>query len=352
MLHEYRFRAMNTDVAAWLWSDSPLASARLREVEAFFGRVEAELSRFRANSGLNQLNAEAGKGPRPVTALLQTVLAAALREARASDGIFDPTMLNALRQAGYDRSFDLLEKSPDEPGGWAVGAKSSDRGITSHTSLESKPQPEKLRFGGDATNGWERVRLDQVEGTVALPKGLGIDLGGIAKGWTVDRAAEMLAGQGIGRDAGIGPDAEDAALVDAGGDIRSTAAPGGEPWPIAIQHPLDAACDLGVLNLSDGAVATSSVGGRCWQQNDRTMHHLIDPRTGEPSRSNLHAVTVLAPTTVVAEVAAKVALILGQDEGAAYLKNRGLSGLLMDHAGSAHVVGELRLEKLALVPWS
>jgi thiamine biosynthesis lipoprotein len=339
-LHEYRFRAMNTDVAAWLWTDSILAPDRLREVETFFGQVEAELSRFRPSSGLSRLNAEAGNGPRPVSPLLQTVLAAALREAQASGGIFDPTMLNALRQAGYDRSFELINGAP-------VGsAKRPSQGGAHPSGDRLRPQSRGADPRAGPAIGWGQVGLDFAEGTVALPKGLGIDLGGIAKGWAVDRAAVMLAGQGIGEEA------EDAALVDAGGDIRASAAPGGEPWPIAIQHPLDEARDLGVLRLSSGAVATSSVSGRRWQQHGRTMHHLIDPRTREPSRSNLAAATVLAPTTVEAEVAAKVALILGQAEGAAYLKAHSLSGLLMDHAGSAQVIGEMHLEKQELIRWS
>jgi len=309
MMHTYRFRAMNTDVAAWLWTDSPLAPARLREVQTFFGQVEAELSRFRPDSGLSRLNAAAGKGAQPVSPLLGTVLALALKEARASGGIFDPTVLPSLLRAGYDRSFELLA---DRMNGNGV----------------SPSRPDRL----GAPIGWEQIKLDRAQATVSIPKGSGIDLGGIAKGWAVDRAAQMLAGEG-------------AALVDAGGDIRASAAPGGVPWPIAVQHPLDEARDLGVLKLSGGAVATSSVGGRRWRRDGQTMHHLIDPRTGEPSRSTLHAVTVLASTTVEAEVAAKVALILGREEGAAYLEARGLSGLLMDHAGGAHVVGALTLEQ-------
>jgi FAD:protein FMN transferase len=327
MLHEYRFRAMNTDVAAWLWTDSILAPARLREVETLFGQVEAELSRFRPASGLSRLNAEAGRGPRPVSPLLQTVLAAALREARASGGIFDPTMLQALRRAGYDRSFELLQQSTE------VAGTDLSAGGFKPSGGRLKPPLRKAGSGSNAPCGWEQVRLDAAQGTVTLPKGLGIDLGGIAKGWAVDRAAEMLADEG-------------AALVDAGGDIRSTGAPGGGPWPVAVQHPLDAERDLGVIELSSGAIATSSAGGRRWQQGDRIMHHLIDPRTGEPSRSNLRAVTVTAPTTVEAEVSAKVALILGREDGAAYLKSRGLSGLLMDHAGGVQVIGELSLEGL------
>jgi len=320
VLHEYRFRAMNTDVAAWLWSDSPLAPARLRAVETFFQQVEAMLSRFRPDSELSRLNAAGGNGPWPASPLLLLTLAVALREARESGGIFDPTVLPALKRAGYDRSFELIGSAPG-------------------------PSPERPSQDVASSIGWKQVKLDFARGTVTLPKGVGIDLGGIAKGWAVDRAAEMLAGQGGGEEA------EDAALVDAGGDIRSSAAPGGEPWPIAIQHPLAADRDLGVLALNAGAVATTSIGGRRWSQNGRTMHHLIDPRTGEPSRSNLHAVTVVAPTTVEAEVAAKVALILGQEAGAAYLRAHSLSGLLMDHAGNPHMVGELRLDMPNLVLW-
>ncbi|MCB0241370.1 MAG: FAD:protein FMN transferase, partial [Anaerolineae bacterium] len=72
--------------------------------------------------------------------------------------------------------------------------------------------------------------------------------------------------------------------------------PGGEPWPVAVQDPFDETRDCAVLALNGGAVATSSIGRRRWQRNGQTMHHLIDPRTGQPSDSDLHTVTVLADT--------------------------------------------------------
>jgi FAD:protein FMN transferase len=162
---------------------------------------------------------------------------------------------------------------------------------------------------------------------VALPAEVGLDLGGIAKGWTVDRAAEMLGAWG-------------AAMVDAGGDIRVSAAAGGEPWPIGIQNPFDPARGLGVVTLEGGAVVTSTVGRRRWQRDQHTMHHLIDPRTGKPSQSDLHTVTVFAPTAASAEVAAKVALILGSDRGRAHLIARGLSGVFVDQTGCVEAVGE------------
>jgi FAD:protein FMN transferase len=306
-LNEHHFRAMNTQISAWMWLDGPLASVWLYEAEAFFREIEAELSRFRPDSGLSRLNAAAGDGPQAVSGTLRTVLGLALAAARASGGIFDPTVLNPLRSAGYDRSFETLA---DGIGAAAGGCADVVAG---------------------ASLGWQQVMLDTTHSTVELPAGVGIDLGGIAKGWAVDRAAEMLG-------------AWSAALVDAGGDIRASAAPGGEPWPIAIEDPFDNTRDLGVIRLAEGAVATSSVGRRRWQRHGQMMHHLIDPRTGEPSRSDLHTVTAVAPTAVEAELAAKIALILGSREGQAHLEDRGLSGLLIDHDGGQQVVGKLILE--------
>ena len=303
-LSEYRFRAMNTEVAVWLWSDIGHAAVWLHEVEAFFGEVEAELSRFRPGSALSRLNAAAGQGPQQVSEMLETVLALALEAAEESAGVFDPTVLNALRRAGYDRSFELL--------------------------ADDAVRPMRPVDGGSSIN-WRAVELNSILGTVTLPAGVGLDLGGIAKGWAVDRAAEMLGAWG-------------AAMVDAGGDIRVSEAAGGEPWPIGIQHPFDPTRDLGVITLDGGAIVTSTVGRRQWQRNQQPMHHLIDPRTGKPSQSDLHTVTVLAPTAADAEVAAKVALILGSDCGRAHLMTRGLFGVFVDRPGNVETVGKSGIE--------
>ncbi len=181
---------------------------------------------------------------------------------------------------------------------------------------------------------WRRVVVDPTRHTISLPKGMGLDLGGIAKGWAVDQAISLLAGRGE-------------ALVDAGGDMRSSGAPGGTPWPVAIEDAFNPARPGPVLGLSQGAVATSSIGGRHWQRDGESRHHLIDPRTGRPSDSDLHTVTVLAPTTVQAEVAAKVALILGSKAGKRHLEAQGLSGLLVERDGWEERVGVLPVMALA-----
>ncbi len=309
-LTEHRFRAMNTDVAVWLWSEAGPAAIWLPEVESFFGEVEAELSRFRPDSGLSRLNARAGQGPQTVSATLAAVLRLALDERVNTGGIFDPALLPALQRAGYDRSFELLQARGDDRSDMAPGPL------------------------GEASFGAAGIELDVRRAMVSLPRGVQIDLGGIAKGWIVDRAVGLLGAWG-------------AALVDAGGDIRASAAPGGELWPIGIEDPFQPGRDLALVRLADGAVATSSTMRRSWVTGGRPMHHLIDPRTGRPSESELVSVTVLGPTTVDAEVTAKVALILGHSEGRCFVEQRGLDALFVDRDGQLETVGRGRFEMVA-----
>jgi thiamine biosynthesis lipoprotein len=291
---------MNTEVGAWLWHPHPAAAAQLSAVADLFAAAERELSRFLPNSSLSRLNARAGAGPQPVSQPLQTVLTHALAAARQSDGVYNPALLCELQQAGYDRSFELLPRDAS-------------------TAMRL--------HAGDRRNAWRQVKLDAAEETVELPAGLGLDLGGIAKGWTVDQALALLAGWGP-------------ALVDAGGDLRAKGAPNGEAWPIAVQDPFQPEADLMTLYLVNQAAATSSIGGRRWQRNGLPMHHLIDPRTGLPCASDLFAVTVIAAETMLAEVAAKVTLILGQAAGQAYLEGLELAGLLIGRNGEQWLVGD------------
>ena len=290
---------MNTDVGIWLWNPSRQVDRLMQHAMQRFEEAEAELSRFRPDSGLSRLNAAAGLGPQTVSPLLWTALNRAVEAARQTLGLFDPTVLDLLRAAGYDRSFELLDSSSDTLG------------------PSAKP-----------SCGWHQIRFYDSVGQVELPAGVGIDLGGIAKGWTVDRVAVSLATHGP-------------VLVDAGGDIRAVGMPGGEPWPVAVQDPFDETRDCAVLALNGGAVATSSIGRRRWQRNGQTMHHLIDPRTGQPSDSDLHTVTVLADTAEEAEVSAKTVLMLGTQAGAGWLKRQDLRGLLIDRRGREHSVGTL-----------
>jgi thiamine biosynthesis lipoprotein len=272
------FRCMTTDIELFSDAgDSRLASEALQSARRFFQEVEARFSRFRPDSELVQLNRLPGEAMR-VSPDLAELVALALEAARISDGIFDPTVIDALEMAGYDRSIELIRK--DGP----------------HPPRRVAPKPGR----------WQQVVVDTVRGTVRLPAGVRLDLGGIGKGWAADRAAAMLRPFGAG-------------MVNAGGDIRAWGdQPGSEPgqgWLVALEHPEQSDRDLTWVWVCDGAAATSSITARRWAGG----HHLINPLTARPAVTDLLSVTVLAPTVVQAEVAAKVALILGREAGVDWL---------------------------------
>ncbi len=247
-MERHEFHAMGTTVECLLDADRRDGFAR---VEAEFERLEALLSRFRPDSELSRLNRQGSVEAGP-DLLRVTVLAVEARE--RSGGLFDPTVLDAVVAAGYDRSFELVPADgPAANGGARCGGD--------------------IRFAGDS---------------IELEPGTHLDLGGIAKGYAVDRAAELLAAYGP-------------CLVNAGGDLAVR----GGSWPVGVDGSV-------TLELTRGAIATSGRDRRRWSRGGEERHHLIDPATGRPAESGLLRVTVVAPTAVEAEVLAKIAFLGGE----------------------------------------
>lgn len=284
-----RFPAMGTVVSVLVAGEVPVGT--VGAVRDLFAEWEAALSRFLPDSELSRVNRAAGS-PTPVGSLLCTVVAAALDAAQATRGVFDPTLGRHMDAVGYDRPF----RGPLR--------------LVGGTIVADLP-----------VAGWRAVDLDVASATITIPSGTALDLGGIAKGMAVDAAAALLADAGVG----VG-------LVDAGGDMR-VAADGGADWTIGIE-----AAPGHSVSLSGGAIATSATTKRQWVQNGIRRHHLIDPRTGMPARSGLRSVTVAASTCARAEVAAKVALVLGPQDGSAFLGRLGLKGLMTLSDGSVRGV--------------
>ncbi len=289
------FRAMNADVEAVAVAEpsrSDEAQRALAEVEALFHTTDATLSRFRPESELSRLNAAAGR-PFAASATLYAVVADAIDAARAAAGLFDPTILPALIAAGYDRSFELL---PEE--------------------REDSCSPPAPAFS------WRDVQLDPIARTLALPRGCALDLGGIGKGWMLDRAAERLRAFG-------------SFAIDAGGDlVLGGAQANGSPWTVGVQDPMAPGRDLLGLDLTDCAIATSTVARRRWLLGGRVQHHLIDPRSGRPSRSGALAATVIAGSAARAETLAKAAVLLGPSAGVRFLDSQaGVHGLVVLEGG-------------------
>jgi thiamine biosynthesis lipoprotein len=287
------FRAMGCQMLALVDSLEASASEILTQVPAWFAEWEQGLSRFRDDSELNALNRARGK-PLRVSETLWQVLDAAIEAAQASDGLVTPTVLDALCAAGYTTSFEHIARAEDAP-------------------LATPPLP---------IPDWRAIERETTTRTVRLPAGLRLDLGGVAKGWAADTAARRLAA--------IAP-----TMVDAGGDIAlSGARANGEPWTIAIANPFEPDADLEVLSIMQGGVATSGRDYRRWQQHGRLQHHIIDPRTGAPAETDVLTATIVAPTTVQAEVAAKVVVILGSRAGLEWLEaHPALAGLLVCEDG-------------------
>jgi thiamine biosynthesis lipoprotein len=285
-----RFAAMGTHVAVHI-RDGISAGAMI-EVRDLFERWERTLSRFRGDSDVSRLN-RAGGAPLRVDRLTRQVVAASLRAAQATNGVFDPTLGRQLAAHGYEQSFELPRSG----------------GTTSGFRVEP---------GG----GWRSVRIDPIAGTVTVPAPVALDLGGIAKGMAVDAAVRLLERRGAR-----------AALVNAGGDLR-VAGEGATAWRVALE---DAPGEE--VTIARGAIATSSTARRRWQQGDAERHHLIDPATGAPSHSGSRSVSVFAATCAQAEVAAKTALLLGPEEGAVFLAARRLPGVTVGEDGEVTYAG-------------
>lgn len=294
----WTFRAMNTDVfvaAPAAGADEEHALARA--VEELFRRTEQRFSRFLPNSELAQLNGS--EGPITVSDELFALLIRARAHAIDTDGVFEPAVGTALRASGYDRSF--------APG-----------------TLDRDDAPRATPYASIAM-----LDLDEEHHRVARPPYLQIDFGGFLKGLTVDRAAALAPG---------------AVIVDAGGDAVLRGAPPGEPgWMIEIEDPDDAARTIGTILVRDQAVATSAANRRHWRRGTASMHHLIDPRTRRPARSDVVQATVLAPTAEAADVMAKVAFVLGSELAGRELDKRGLSGVFVLQGGAIRTVGAVEI---------
>jgi FAD:protein FMN transferase len=274
-----QFRAMGTNVE--LLSAGDRTEQALETAEGEFHRLEALLSRFRPDSELSRLNDAKTLSVHPDVSV---VVELALQARGRTEGRFDPTVHDAVVAAGYDRSFELVPADAAAP-------------ITA------------VACGGG-------VRVEGVR--IELDSGVRLDLGGIGKGYAVERAASLLASAG-------------ACLVNAGGDLAVR----GGSWPVG----LETADGWITLELERGAIATSGRDRRRWRRNGQELHHLIDPGTGAPAETDLLRVTVVAADAVEAEVWAKALFLAGEEAGAAEANERELPSVFVTADGRTLLAG-------------
>jgi thiamine biosynthesis lipoprotein len=276
------------------------------DVRSVFEEIDHRLSRFDASSDLSRLNADP-RAAVPAAPLLRAAVAAALRAAVLSSGLVDPTLLDALRRAGYRAS-----RAHVAPASLPL-------------ALEGAPPRRPAR--PDPAARWRAVEVDDAAGVIRRPPGLELDLGGSVKGWAADLLSTRL--ERSGRFA-----------VDCGGDLRVWSGRGA-PWEVRVRHPLTGAI-AHTFQVRAGGMATSGIDARLWQREGcEFAHHLIDPATGTPAWTGLVSVTALAPTALDAEALAKAALLSGPAAGRRLLRDRH-GGVLVHDDGAVDLVERRR----------
>ncbi|SFU33755.1 FAD:protein FMN transferase [Alicyclobacillus macrosporangiidus] len=276
----------------------------LDEARRLVADWERRLSRFHPDSDISRINAAAGRWV-PVHPGTMEVLRLAEDARRATGGWYHPGLGRAMRAAGYGVSFSELTPAPplqrSGPTPWGEW-------------------PEPAPHSGDLALPVDRTayELDERALRVKVVEGSEIDLGGIAKGWIVEQVASWLRGMGLRQ-----------FIVNAGGDMVCVGLCGERPWRVGIDDPFGGTAPALTLDVWDLALATSGTYRRRWQAGDGIVHHLMDPRTGRPAQTDVVSCTVLHERLVVAEVLAKVALLLGRDAGTAWLAGQPQRGWVM-----------------------
>jgi len=293
----YNTRAMASALRATI-TGTPRRRATVAwaRIVADVARSEAVLSRFRAESDLSRLNRSAGDGAwRIVDPRLYTLIATAVRAQRLTAGRFDARVLRRLEELGERAGVPL-----------PALALPSTRG-----DIERRPRDRLVRTTEPLDSG-----------------GLGK---GLALRWAAAAGlAALPAGAGL--------------LVEAGGDVLVTGPqPDGGAWRIGIEDPLGSDEPLAVLELERGAVATSSVAVRHWTgPGGDAVHHLIDPRTGEPGGGGLLAVTVSLPDPAWAEVWTKALFLAGPAAIGPEARSRGLAAWWVRDGGGLEMTPAAR----------
>jgi len=294
LIWNLRFRAMGTRAHLLVEGEPESLPPACRRIE----RLERLWSRFIADSEVSRLN-RAGGTAVPVSPETAELLRRAEEGWRMTGGLFDPTLLNELIAAGYDRDFDEVREHGGGPA-----------------------QATRRPAGGDYP-----VTLDDAGSTASIAAEAGFDSGGVGKGLAADMVAESLASDGAAR-----------ALVNLGGDLRAIAGPDRKPWKVDVDNPFDRAGPAALtLEIANRGLATTTSLVRRWRQGGEERHHLIDPRTGRPAESPLASVTVIAAHGWQAEVLAKAAFLSPPADALQLLADNAATGLLIDSEGRIHL---------------
>jgi len=283
---------------------SAVMSDAFKEIE----RVENVLSDWREGTELNKVNANAGVQPVAVSEETYKVVERAHHFSEISGGAFDITF-NALWGV-----WDFKKKPP------------------------TLPDPEEIKRRLPLIN-YRNVALNPQERTVFLKKkGMRIGLGGIGKGYAVDRVGALLEKNGLKN-----------YLVVGGGDMRVSGSRGQSPWKLAVQHPRQDGY-LYLLDVTNAAVSTSGDYERYFVLNGKRYHHIINPKTGYPTRG-VCSVTVINPHahSMDADAMSTTVFVLGVERGLTLLKQEKMEGIIVDESLRSYMTDGLKVDKTTAI---
>jgi thiamine biosynthesis lipoprotein len=295
-------------LTAWT-SDEAAANSAFEDVFAEFTRLETLMSTWIADSDVSRVNREAGVRPVRVSLEVREVLETARQMSEWTDGKFDVTFaaLSGLWRFDHDQDNVI-------------------------------PDMREVRRRLPLID-YRAIQIDPAAGTVFLArKGMSIHLGGIGKGYAVDRSANILRARGL-----------DDFMVQSGGDMYVAGMNNGRPWRLGIQDPRGAANHhFAELDLSDGTFSTSGDYERSFVRNGRRYHHILDPATGEPARGT-RSVTIFCTRAVLADGLSTGVFILGPDTGMALIERLpDVEGVIVSEKNDVLISSGLR-DKLRIV---
>ncbi|MGE0622253.1 MAG: FAD:protein FMN transferase [Pseudomonadales bacterium] len=290
---------MGTRIHAEVWHDDAATAAELLDaVLAEMRRIDATYSPYIDDSELSRLNRDAPKGWVATTPEMIDLLQKSAEVSRLTQGAFDITYASVGRYYDYRKG--------------------------------ERPDASELTAGLEAIN-WEFVEIDEPHGRVRFSHPLVyVDLGGIAKGYAVDRCIELLQKAGVTQ-----------ASVSAGGDSRIIGDRNGEPWTVGVRDPRNEAAMAVLLPLVDTAVSTSGDYERFFEEDGIRYHHILDPRTGDSARQSW-SVTILGPDATFTDALSTSVFVLGPDAGLALIDRLpGIDAIIIDATGKLRYSADL-----------
>ena len=290
---------MGTRVSVELWHDDVEAGRELvSSVLDEYRRIDAAMSTYRVDSEISRVNALAGSETTVVGAELYSLIERSLALSVASEGAFDIS----YDSVGY--MYDFRSRLRPDDAEIRAGLKGVDY---RHVLLD--PATSSVRFG-----------VPQVR----------INLGGIAKGYAVDRGAEILRANGVQH-----------ALLNAGGDTRVLGDRRGQAWIVGIRHPRLADAVVTRLPLVDEAISTSGDYERFFEQDGRRYHHILNPATGRPTEGVL-SVSVIGPDATTTDGLSTTVFVLGVEAGLALIETfAAFEAIVVDQQGRIFYSGGL-----------